>query len=84
MDSIISGMGTVPLDDEQHDGKKIGKAKAKRAKKAAKQVAEDASYSCAICKEVFPSRTKLFAHLEEADHASPVPKAAKGGKNKKR
>jgi len=40
-------------------------------------------FKCAACNEKFPSKTKLFNHIKELDHAQPVPTAAKG-KNKKR
>jgi DnaJ family protein A protein 5 len=82
---------------------KLGKAKAKRAKRAARQEAEaqgaqevsseefrsistptDGSQNkCAACNESFPSKTKLFTHINELNHAQPVPRAGKG-KNKKR
>jgi DnaJ family protein A protein 5 len=42
---------------------------------------------CKTCNEVFPSKTKLFAHIEEEGHAQPIPtsskKAQKKGKNKR-
>ncbi|OIW26784.1 DnaJ-domain-containing protein [Coniochaeta ligniaria NRRL 30616] len=81
--SVTSGIDGLTLEDVQQEGRKIGKAKAKRAKRAAK-ASDEAIHSCAICKEVFPSRTKLFAHIEELDHAAPVPQKAKGGKKQKR
>lgn len=82
-DSVASGIQGMSLEDAQQDGKKIGKAKAKRAKKAAQQASEEIVHSCAVCKEVFPSRTKLFAHIEELDHAALVPRKVRGGKKKK-
>ncbi|KAG0647381.1 subfamily C member 21 [Hyphodiscus hymeniophilus] len=61
---------------------KLGKAKAKRAKKAARQEAEVSSgqdNKCAACNQAFPSKTKLFDHLKEVPkHAQLVPKAGKG------
>lgn len=54
---------------------KLGKAAQKRAKKAAQQAALDASdqkHKCAVCQEAFPSKTKLFAHIKEEDHAAPI------------
>ncbi|CZR57397.1 related to dnaJ-like proteins [Phialocephala subalpina] len=68
------------------DGQKIGKAKLKRAKKKARQeqVAKDLNeFKCAACNESFTSKTKLFDHIKEFNHAQPVPEATKG-KNKKR
>ncbi|OTB12592.1 hypothetical protein K445DRAFT_338123 [Daldinia sp. EC12] len=64
--------------------KKVGKAKAKREKKAARQAAsgpqDDAK--CAACNSQFDSRTKLFKHLKETGHAAP--KAVPSKANKKR
>ncbi|KAI8956843.1 DnaJ-domain-containing protein [Daldinia sp. FL1419] len=52
---------------------KVGKAKAKREKKAARQAAlepqDDAI--CAACNTPFESRTKLFKHLKQTGHAAP-------------
>lgn len=46
-------------------------------------VANMIQFSCAVCKERFTSRTKLFDHIRELEHAAPVP-AARGGKKNKR
>lgn len=73
-------------DDDNVSQPKLGRAKAKRAKKAARQEAEvqaGQENKCAACNESFSSKTKLFAHIKEMNHAQPVPKAGKG-KNKKR
>jgi DnaJ family protein A protein 5 len=73
-------------DDDGVPQPKLGKAKAKRAKKAARQEVEvqaEQENKCAACNKSFPSKTKLFAHIKELDHVSPVPKAGKG-RNKKR
>jgi DnaJ family protein A protein 5 len=61
---------------------KVGKAKARRAKKAAKQEAAD-QHICAMCQASFPSKTKLFNHIKEEDHAQPVPAKDKNSKKKK-
>ena len=70
---------------------KLGKAKAKRLKKAAKQEAatqEGNDFKCAACNSSFASKTKLFTHVREEGHAQPVPaKVGAGmgkGKGKKR
>jgi DnaJ family protein A protein 5 len=63
---------------------KIGKAKQKRAKKAAAQ-ATGSQHSCSQCHDVFPSRTQLFSHIREEGHAQAVPKvqpSQKKGKKK--
>jgi len=46
-------------------------------------VADSSQFQCAACNETFASRTKLFNHINEFNHAQPVAKATKG-KNKKR
>ncbi|RAL61921.1 hypothetical protein DID88_002410 [Monilinia fructigena] len=78
--------------------KPLGKAKAKRAKKAAqKETAEQQgqkcklfvlnqknhlNFKCVTCLESFSSKSKLFNHIKEFDHAQPVQKA--GNPKKKR
>lgn len=89
-DSITSGVAGVSLEEGRQEDRKIGKAKAKKAKRAAKEAAHESVHRCAVCQEVFPSRTKLFAHIEELDHAAPLPHQSrtkaktKGGKKQKR
>ncbi|KAF4976097.1 hypothetical protein FZEAL_7207 [Fusarium zealandicum] len=67
--------------DEPVQGKKIGKAKAKRARKEAAAQAQDV-HKCGVCAETFDSRTKLFNHIRDEGHASLKP--ATGGGKKKR
>ena len=67
---------------------KMGKAKEKRAKKAAKTqggntTASDSEFKCAACQAAFPSKTRLFNHIKGLGHAQPVPKSTKGGKGRK-
>ena len=67
---------------------KIGKAKEKRAKKAAQKsivhAGSEADFKCAACEAGFPSKTRLFNHIKDLGHAQPVSRPAKGGKGKKR
>ncbi|KAK1826868.1 hypothetical protein QBC39DRAFT_363437 [Podospora conica] len=82
VDSAAASVNGLTLDDAP--GGKKGKARLKREKKAARQAAEATApdpFSCAVCKEKFPSRTKLFDHIKELEHAAPVP-VARGGKKK--
>lgn len=67
------------LDDHSKSGQqKVGKAKQKRAKKAATQkVNEQSRLTCANCNASFGSRTQLFHHIKELDHAQPVQNASK-------
>lgn len=39
---------------------------------------------CAVCKEIFTSRNKLFQHVKNSGHAAPVPEREKKSKRKKR
>ncbi|TLD17724.1 uncharacterized protein PgNI_00432 [Pyricularia grisea] len=77
-----SAVEQLTLDDTP-GAKKVGKARQKREKKAARQAAleeQGASHACNICRATFPSRTKMFAHIEE-EHSAP--KHSKGKKSKR-
>ena len=68
---------------------RLGKAKEKRAKKAAQKVSATAAsgleFKCTSCQAEFPSKTRLFNHIKDFGHAQPVLKPSKGGgKGKKR
>ena len=77
---------------------KVGKAKLKRAKKAATSQKTsttngvsgqgDDEFRCAMCQAGFPSKTKLFDHIKSKGHAAPISQmkggGTKGGKGKKR
>ncbi|KAJ9296965.1 transcriptional regulator family: C2H2 zinc finger [Paecilomyces variotii] len=57
---------------------KIGKAKLKRAKKAATQKEnEQSKLTCANCAASFSSRTQLFDHIRALNHAEPVQSSSK-------
>lgn len=80
-------------DTEGKSQPKLGKAKLKRAKKAAQQAAADdektkSGFKCAQCQAEFPSKTKLFEHINKMGHAAPVSQVKSGsnkaGKSKKR
>ncbi|KAJ6067645.1 uncharacterized protein N7446_004682 [Penicillium canescens] len=51
---------------------KLGKAKQKRAKKAAKETNQSMAFVCARCKDSFASKSKLFEHIKREDHAQPL------------
>lgn len=38
------------------------------------------SEKCAVCKEIFPSRNKLFQHVKKSGHAAPVKEVKKKGR----
>ncbi|KAH0609307.1 uncharacterized protein H6S33_012793 [Morchella sextelata] len=79
---------TTNSDDEgsQKPAQKLGKAKAKKAKRAAAAAAAAAeekggkANTCAVCKQSFPSNTKMFNHLRDnPSHAVPVTGAGGAG-----
>ena len=63
--------GTPATTDTETSGKpKVGKAKQKRAKKAAQEAAgipshPESGFRCARCQAEYPSKTKLFDHLKQ-------------------
>ncbi|KAI5305630.1 hypothetical protein KEM56_003810 [Ascosphaera pollenicola] len=63
----------------------VGKAKARRTKKAAKAT-DDPEMKCGVCAEEFTSRTKLFNHIREEGHAQlkTAGSVGKGGKKGKK
>ncbi|KAF5876534.1 putative meiotically up-regulated protein [Botrytis fragariae] len=65
--------------------KPLGKAKMKRAKKAAQKEPaglQGENFKCAnvTCHESFSSKSKLFNHIKEFGHASPIQKLKMGAK----
>ncbi len=81
----------ITSEPEETAQPKLGKAKQKRAKKAAQKSTEQpdkavSEFQCAVCKADFPSKTKLFAHIKDKNHAALKTeiKGSKGGKGKKR
>lgn len=80
---------TVSDDDPVKVEPKMGKAAQKRAKRAAaaaaaegsEQSGADGAATCEVCSQSFPSRTKLFQHVKDKNHAAL--KTAVGGKGKK-
>lgn len=62
---------------------KVGKAKAKRAKKAAAETDIADATTCVTCKQSFPSNSKMFNHLRDnPSHAKPVATTGGGKKGK--
>ncbi|KAL8738926.1 MAG: hypothetical protein Q9181_000378 [Wetmoreana brouardii] len=85
--------GTIEQNSSDNDDlvpqRNIGKAKAKRAKKAAQKSTASASsttqFNCATCQAGFPSKTRLFDHIKAIpSHAQPTAKGtARGKRNQK-
>jgi DnaJ family protein A protein 5 len=83
----------LPAPNTNVDGKvkpKIGKAKEKRAKRAAKMTTTTesseagAEFRCATCQAGFPSKTRLFNHIKDLGHAQPPSSVSKASKGKKK
>ncbi|PNS17247.1 DnaJ subfamily C member 21 [Sphaceloma murrayae] len=59
---------------QQQQQPKMGKAAQKRAKKAAAAAAnaeeQESKFQCAVCKASFPSKTRLFQHIKDFNHAA--------------
>ncbi|PCH42611.1 DnaJ-domain-containing protein [Wolfiporia cocos MD-104 SS10] len=96
-DSLEHSQGMGPSDDEvekpaQPEMSKRDKRRAREARKAAReeQAQLSATQQCNVCKAVFDSRTKLFAHIKSTGHALVEPadrvtsQSGKKGKKGKR
>lgn len=65
--------------DDRPATPQVGKAKQKRAKKAARDTENSAGLICSNCNVTFASRNQLFAHIKKnPSHAQLQPLAAKG------
>ena len=80
--------GSLGGETDSSTQPRLGRAKVKRAKKAAQSVIEapssDKEFRCAACQAGFPSKTRLFHHIKDLGHAQPVLKATNGRKGKRR
>lgn len=77
-----SGEDTNPQPQQP----KLGKAAQKRAKKAAAAASAeqvDKKHSCAVCNAAFPSKTQLFQHIKDFNHAALKSVAGGQAKGKK-
>lgn len=98
IDGITTQATSVTLDDtpaasgaDTPSKPKLGKAKLKKAKKAAKQENLDkkstADLVCAVCQAEFKSKNELFNHIKAENHAAlktDLKVGGKGGKAKKK
>ena len=88
IDDISEKLATECLHgkDDPKGRPKLGKAKEKRAKKAAKQPPAPATsvseFKCAACQAGFHSRTRLFNHIKDLGHAQAVSRPWKSGEGK--
>lgn len=59
-------------EQNEKEEQRLGKAKLKKQKKAAGQQKADKAneLKCKGCNESFPSKTKLFEHINKTGHAS--------------
>ena len=84
--------GTLASKSLNQDGdasaqRRMGKAKEKRAKKLTQKstanAVSEANFMCVACQAEFPSKSKLFNHINDLGHAQPVSKPAKGRRGRK-
>ncbi|KAK1245636.1 hypothetical protein MKX07_004705 [Trichoderma sp. CBMAI-0711] len=71
-----------PSVDDTKPKVKIGKAKLKRQKKAAAMAAEN-EHRCNVCTAAFDSKTKLFKHIRDLNHAAAPIQPGGAGKRRK-
>lgn len=83
VDGITAKLSATSVDDDNSPPVRVGKAKQKRARKAAAQNSPS-EIKCMACGSTFPSNTQLFAHVRELNHAQPVLKPGKASGKKKR
>ncbi|OJJ78402.1 hypothetical protein ASPBRDRAFT_168218 [Aspergillus brasiliensis CBS 101740] len=69
--SLSSDIMHLELNSSPPAVQKLGKAKQKRIKKAEQAKGLSLDTRCTTCGASFPSRTQLFSHLKESDHAQP-------------
>jgi DnaJ family protein A protein 5 len=62
---LTEQLSSADLGDESPVPLQVGKAKQRRAKKAARNIEQSTSISCTNCQASFTSKTKLFAHLKD-------------------
>lgn len=71
---------SAALDQEEPAPRKLGKAKAKREKRAARQAATETggkTTTCANCGEPFASKNRLFSHIREVHSTPPGQRSSK-------
>jgi DnaJ family protein A protein 5 len=82
VDGIAEKLSSSCIDDDNIPAIGVGKAKQKRAKKAAQNASKE--FKCLTCGEIFSSNTRLFNHIKELNHAQPVLKPSRASAKKKR
>ncbi|KAJ5152842.1 uncharacterized protein N7482_009320 [Penicillium canariense] len=79
---LTDRLSSAELDDQPSVPAQAGKAKQRRAKKAARNPGQSTGMTCAHCHASFTSKTKLFTHLkDQPSHAQPV-KTTAGSKRR--
>ncbi|KAI1130201.1 DnaJ domain-containing protein [Nemania abortiva] len=84
---IATQTADMTFEEYKPPAKKIGMAKAKKQKRAARQAsAEQEGHPCLTCRAAFDSKGGLFKHIKEnPDHAAPkvAPSTGKPGRRKR-
>ena len=84
--SLVPNFANQSLNEERgcSPKPKARKAKERRAKKAAKKstanTVSEEQLKCATCHAGHTSKSRLFKHIKDFDHAQPVAEASKGSK----
>ncbi|CEJ56790.1 hypothetical protein PMG11_05509 [Penicillium brasilianum] len=79
---LTEQLSSAGLGDEPYVSPQVGKAKQRRAKKAARNSEQSVGIACTNCQASFPSKTQLFAHLKDNPKHAQLLKA--GSRSKKR
>ncbi|KAF3403762.1 DnaJ subfamily C member 21 [Penicillium rolfsii] len=79
--ALTDQFSSADLGDKPPVPPQVGKAKQRRAKKAARGSEPSTGISCTNCQASFTSKTKLFAHLKDnPSHAQPLKATIKSKK----
>ncbi|KAB8236706.1 hypothetical protein ETB97_003086 [Aspergillus alliaceus] len=81
MENLSHQFSRTEIRDTQMAAPKMGKAKQKRAKKAQRALGQLQDIKCATCDSTFSSKTRLFTHIREFNHAQPL-RVTHAGKKK--
>ncbi|KAK6501001.1 hypothetical protein TWF506_003757 [Arthrobotrys conoides] len=76
----ISEPTSQPSNDEKPQPQKAKTKKARRRAKQSKPDPQESQNKCGVCNESFDSRTKLFQHIKNENHATAIPKSKKNKK----
>ncbi|KAF3098899.1 hypothetical protein TWF102_005946 [Orbilia oligospora] len=76
----ISDPTSQPSNDDKSQPQKSKMKKARRRAKQSKPDPQESQNKCGVCNESFDSRTKLFQHIKNENHATAIPSSKKSKK----